>query len=1617
MTSDANAARQELIDRICQEANKLPEKEAELFCKFARAFYRRIFVEDFKDRSVLDLYGAALSQWQLLKSRNGSPENIRVYNPQFDQHGWQSSHTIIEAVHENVPFLVDSLRAELNRRGYFCHLMIYLSQVQLVKSKNGEITSLLIDEEVDSKKSCDTVVYVEINRQVEEGVCEQIHAQLKAVFADVRACVEDWEALQQKAKSVIEELSTLAINVDDEQKEESIAFLQWLLKNNFTFLGYYRISIEHESSDTLFKMVEGTGLGVLKEKQQTISYRLTEMNESGQDELLKEYPLIIQGKTSTISTVHRPVFTDVISVKEFDQSGRVVGHHKFIGLYTSAAYNQRPHHIPITRLKVRDVLSKADVQTNTHEGKEIYNILETLPRDELIQASTDEIFETAMGILQLQERTRVRLFVRKDILGSFYACLVYVPRDKFNSHLRERISNILQNALNGYQTNFSTHFSDSMLARIYFVVRIKRGTKAVEENVKVLEEKIAQTSLTWEEELSNAISDQFGEEKADKYFKKYQNAFPASYVADFPARMAVFDIQHIEGLKNTQSIAMSFYRPLEEMNAMLRFKLFQPGSPIPLSDVVPMLENFGLEVKSECPYGIHTGKDRMVWINDFCMSHARGQDLNAESVRDIFQSAFYNVWAGNAESDGFNRLVLSAEMSWREIAVVRAYAKYLWQIGFTFSQNYLEKALFEHPNIARMLTSLFDARFNPDIGEKSDQLVEDIDKKFFEAVDSVKSLDQDRILRRYRDVILGTLRTNFYQPDADGQPKNYISFKINPKTIPDMPRPLPEYEIFVYSPRVEGVHLRTSNVARGGLRWSDRREDFRTEVLGLVKAQRVKNSVIVPMGAKGGFYPKCLPVSGTREEIMEEGISCYKTFIRGLLDITDNLVDSEVVPPKNVVRHDPDDYYLVVAADKGTATFSDIANSISEEYGFWLGDAFASGGSEGYDHKGMGITARGGWESVKRHFREINIDCQKEDFTVVGIGDMSGDVFGNGMLLSNHICLVGAFNHMHIFVDPNPNSQASFEERKRLFDVPRSQWTDYNAELISEGGGIFQRSAKSIPVSEQMKERFGITENTIEPNKLIIEMLKAPVDLLWNGGIGTYVCASTENNADVGDRANDQVRIKGIDLKAKIIGEGGNLGFTQLGRIEYALNGGRCNTDAIDNSAGVDCSDHEVNIKILLNELVRQGELTHKHRNQLLVEMTDEVGELCLSNNRFQTEALSVAEHYGPQNIEMHKRLIHVLELEANLDTSIEFIPDSDGLMERKKAEKGLVRPEVAVLMAYVKISLKQQILASKIPEDEFAFAYLESAFPQVLKERYEPMMRAHRLTREIVSTQLANAIVNEMGINFVQRLKDETGAHTCDIVRGYIIARSLFNVQALRESINSLDFEVAADVQSQMLYEVTRLTRRGTRWLIRHNRHLKNIKDTIEKFGPNVEILADLIPKVLKSTAKDSMNKVTQKFKDAGVPSELAVKIGTFSGLFSSLDIVEASLENQLPIERFAEVYYALGARLRLGWFREEIKNHPVASNWDALARAAFRDSLDTKQRDLSALVLQCAPSNVGDVEECINRWFEAHDLQVHRWENMIQDLKAAPKRDYTMYSVALRELMDLGGFSDIVS
>lgn len=1613
MTRRLEEAREELIGRlIALVKDKLPANEAKLIEPFAKQYYLSAAPEDLLERNIIDLYGALVSFWHFINHRHLHEVKVRVYNPQFELHGWQSTHTVIEIVNDHLPFLIESVGMVLNRLGFNVHLILHTNGLKIERDEKGQINKVYMGKSDNGHGKTEMPIFIEIDRQSDPVVLESLRASLEATIEEVTLAVQDWQPMTKAMNDVINTLEKrLNLSNKKDLDEEIIEFLKWINNNHFTFLGYCRRKITQQDNGYIWSFDKDSALGILKKFGETYFEPFQEMTKAAQELALSKHPLIL-GKTDRISTIHRPTYTDFIVVKCFDEQGNVIGQHQFIGLYTSAAYNRSPYFIPLLRLRVKKILERANVAEESHDGKILTNILETLPRDDFFHGTVEELYDLATGILHLQERQKIRVFIRRDSFARLYSCLVFVPRERFNSKLREKMQKILMDELGGYQAEFSTRFSESILARIHFVIRYK-GDMAKEYSVNEIQDKIIQVSRTWEDNLRDALSEHFGEELGNRHFHNYRNAFPAGYRADYNVRTAVYDVNHMQKLSTKNSLEMSFYQPIDEQEGILRFKLYSPGASIPLSDIIPMLECMGLRVISERPHEITPKTGDSVWINDFGMIHTSGKELNVDAVKEKFQEAFYHIWYRHAESDGFNRLVLGSGLNWREVTMLRAYAKYLWQIGFTFSQAYIEDVLAGVPMITHDLVALFITRFEPNLSqEKRNAQANALRLKIKNSLEEVKNIDEDRIIRRYMQVILATIRTNFFQKDANGEAKNYLSFKFDPSAITELPLPKPLYEIFVYSPRVEGVHLRGAKVARGGLRWSDRREDFRTEVLGLMKAQQVKNAVIVPLGAKGGFVPKNLPLKGTREEIMTEGIESYKTFVHGLLDLTDNLIENKVNPPVDVVRYDADDPYLVVAADKGTATFSDIANAVSKEYSFWLDDAFASGGSTGYDHKKMAITARGAWESVKRHFRELGVDCQKTDFTVVGIGDMAGDVFGNGMLLSRHIKLIGAFNHVHIFLDPSPDPEESFKERQRLFNLPRSSWEDYNPKLISKGGGVFSRSSKFIPLSQEMQDLLGVNKPKIVPTELIRALLKAKVDLLFNGGIGTYVKASFEHNANVGDRSNDALRVNGEELRCRIVGEGGNLGFTQLGRIEYALNGGKLNTDAIDNSGGVDCSDHEVNIKILLNGIVAAGDLTEKQRNQLLIEMTEEVSELVLEDNRSQIEVISVAEFNAAKNAQMHCRLIDHLQQFGNLDRSLEFLPSNEDLLIRQQGGRGLTRPELSVLLAYCKTMLKSEILASDVPEDKYIANELIKAFPDVLQERYSEQMKSHRLKRELIAMQISNSILNDMGLGFIHRLQDETGATIPQIVRGYVAAKEIFKARKFREAVNALDFIVPADIQVKMLHELNRLVRRGTRWFLRHRIGDMDINEVINHFMPKMDLVREGLHHAISGTAEEYLLEFANELMEENVPQETALITAQMSAMFSALDIVDAATTNNLPVDAVTITYYAIGAKLELGWFREQIKNHPVANHWDSLARAAIRDDLDRQQRNLTVAVMMMQ-SDISNIEAQIDAWMAQHKEMLERWKHMITDLKSISKREFTMYSVALRELMEIANVS----
>jgi glutamate dehydrogenase len=1584
---------------VARMRERVRGREADELETFVRRYYEHVAPEDLVERSDVDLCSAALAHSSLLRVRSPGEVKVHVYSPNVEEHGWECPHTVVETVVEDMPFLVDSISMEVTRHGGAIHLVIR----PILDIERGDEGQLLAVESGNGRP--ESLIHVEVDRVTDPAVLEQLRDDLLRVLGDVRAAVEDWSAMRERTMAIATELSQQPLS-DHAEAAEARELLLWMDAGNFIFLGYREYDIGSEGSEDVLRAVPGSGLGILREKgEQPVSVSFQALPPEVR-KLAREKNLLNLTKANSRATVHRPSDLDYVGLKRFDTSGEVSGERRFLGLYTHKAYGATPWAIPVVRRKVLRVLERSGLPEGSHDHKALIDILETYPRDELFQVSEDELYDVALAILHLGERQRVRLFVRRDVFGRFFSCLVYLPRDRFNTDNCRRIQEILAEAFGGVDVNYATRVSESVLASLHFVVYVEPG-RLVQYDAAELEARVAAATRAWADDLREALFEQLGEERAALLFDRYGEAFPIAYREEFPARQAVLDIDRMEKLDGSGDLAMSLYLPHATSGTQLAFKVLRSSNPILLSDVLPLLENMGVKVTDERPFEIRPRDREPVWIYDFGLRHEEGAEFTADKVRETFHDAFARTWRGETEDDGFNRLVLSAQLTAREITVLRAIAKYLRQAGSTFSQDYMEDALAAHPAVARRLVELFCLRLDPVRFEDADTKARTLEREVESSIDAVESLDEDRILRSFLRVVRAVLRTNYFQADADGRSKPYLSLKLDPELIPDLPEPRPLVEVFVYSPRVEAVHLRGGKVARGGIRWSDRREDFRTEVLGLMKAQTVKNAVIVPVGAKGGFVVK-RPPAGDRDALLAEVVECYRTFMRGLLDVTDTLAAGEVVPPPDVTRRDDDDPYLVVAADKGTATFSDIANAISTEYGFWLGDAFASGGSAGYDHKQIGITARGAWESVKRHFRALGRDIQSDDFTVVGIGDMSGDVFGNGMLLSRHIKLVGAFDHRHIFLDPDPDPEASYAERERLFRLPGSSWTDYDQGLLSPGGGVFQRTAKSIPLSPQVRAVLDVEAESLTPNEVIRALLRAPVDLLWNGGIGTYVKAREERHADVGDKANDAVRVDAEELGCRVVGEGGNLGFTQLGRIAYALRGGRIFMDAIDNSAGVDCSDHEVNIKILLDAIAAEGDLTEEQRNALLAKMQDDVAGLVLRDNYEQAQAISRSAALAASMLEVHERYIRALEQSGVLNRALEFLPSEDVLAERKAAGRGLTTPEFAILLSYSKIALSQELLASDLPEDPYLSDELELYFPTLLRERFRPQLHRHPLRREIIVSRVVNDLVNYAGTSFVFRLGDETGAGAASVARAYAAAREVFALRTVWGEIEALDGKVAAETQLEMLLSSRVLLERSTRWLLRNRRRPLDIAATISHFTPRVRAITGALAALLGPTESRGVRFETGRLETAGVPSALAEQVAHLEALVPALDIVEVAGSAGIDVASVAEVYFALGARLELHWLRDQVVALERETRWDAMARAALRDDVYAEQAALTAEVLR-AGGDGHSPRERVEDWLSQNQAAVERCVQVLADIRTAGSPDLARLSVAVREVRNL--------
>ena len=1608
MLGKVPSARLALIERIVDRAARRPKGvRAPLAASFIRAYYHGVAEEDLRARSLDDLAAAALSHLALgVRRRTGTPV-IRVFNPEAAADGWSSRHTIVAIVTDDMPFLVDSIGIVFKQEECAVHLIVH-PVLNVARDRHGVLTA--IHEGAGPGTRAESWQLFEVDREIDTERLERIAQRLYATLDDVRVAVADWQPMRRRLRELATGLEKAPPPLPKSEVLEAKALLEWMEANHFTLLGYRHYQLERGRKSDLLRPDLASGLGILRaHRRRGPRIRPTTLT-SDIRRRARERALLVITKANSVATVHRATYLDYVSLKTFDRRGAVSGEHRFLGLWTSSAYSRSPREIPVLRHKVNQVFSVFGLAPQSHDAKAVLHVLDTFPRDELFQATVGDLIALVRGIVNLYERQQLRLFVRRDPFRRFFSCFVYVPRDRYNTDVRQRIEAIVLDAFHGTAIETQVQLSESVLARAHMLVRTNPDEE-FEVDIPALEKLIAHAARTWSDAFREALAARYDEARCLAVARRFERVFPPAYQASVTAAEALADVEMLEALdQEPTGLKTGLARSDPDSPAQLHLKLYRRGQPIPISDVLPMMENMGLKVISEQPYELRLSADRSVWIQDFKLEHRAGTAVAIDAVRTRLLDTFANVWFGRAENDGFNRLVLAADLDWRQAMVLRACCRYLVQTGIPFSQAYMEQVLAGNARLAALLAQLFAAQFDPGLEARTrTALVSRLGRAFDSGLEKVARLDEDRILRAFRAVIGASLRANFYQRTPDGEPKPYLSFKLDPHKLPDLPLPRPMFEIFVYSPRVEGVHLRMGHVARGGIRWSDRREDFRTEVLGLMKAQNVKNTLIVPVGAKGGFVPKRLPASG-REDIQREVIACYQTFIRGLLDLTDNIVRERIVPPPATVRRDSDDPYLVVAADKGTASFSDIANELAAEYGFWLGDAFASGGSAGYDHKKMAITARGGWECVKRHFRELGVDFQAQDFTVAGIGDMSGDVFGNGMLQSKHIRLLAAFNHQHIFIDPDPDVRAAFRERARLFALPRSTWEDYDRKLISKGGGIHSRQAKAISLSGEAQRMLGLSAASAPPQEVIRAILRMPVDLLWNGGIGTYVKASTETHAEIGDRANDAVRVNGKEVAAKVIGEGGNLGCSQRGRIEYALKGGRLNTDFIDNSAGVNCSDVEVNIKILLNAVAATGRLSRPDRDRLLVSMTDEVASLVLRNNYLQGQAVSMLEALAPERLAEHAHVIHSLEQSGVLNAALEYLPNDEAVAERRKLGKGLTRPELAVILSYSKIWLYNQLIHSDVPEDAYLSRELVRYFPQPIRRRYGRVLGRHRLRREIIATATTNSLVNRMGPVFAIRAQEDTSADPAAIARAYTIAREVIAARDLWVRIESLDNRVPAAVQYSMMYQTSRLLRHMTYWFLADRNGSLDIEARVSRLRPGVLALDAALPGVLSGADLARHQEKCAELVAAGVSDKIARQIANLGPLNAGLDIVEIATAADVEVPFAARVYFGLGDALSLDWLRDQTERLAVDGHWQAVARGALRENLYSLQRRLVSAALAVKRPRKADPAATVAGWLERRRADVEHLRQSLKEMKTgAAAADFPTLSVALQALRRL--------
>ncbi|WP_020649020.1 NAD-glutamate dehydrogenase [Solimonas variicoloris] len=1621
MRSEAVEEQAMLLERLQVLAReRAPANVRTAFVPFIKAYYEMASQDTLRMRSADELVDTALRHFLFAQRRAPGEALVRVLPPADVASRDSRGLARLETVVDDMPFLVDSLSMAIRDTGAPIDWLVH-PIVHVARDREQRWDELAADGEAES------MIHIEFEAFANAANYTALEATVGGVLDDIRCVVDDFSAMRTRAVELAEHYEALRADATSDDGHEAGEFLRWLEDGHFTFLGYIETDVvAGDDGRPRFATRPEAALGLARAGRRYADADALIAPREELDKYSESSRLVVITKGNFRSHIHHAEFVDVVSVKRVRADGSIGGTSRFIGLFSADAYIDRPRNIPLMRRKAEHVMQRSRLPELSHSGKYLREILYQLPRDELFQSNEDELYEICMGVRALRERAQLKLFMRRDRYGRFFSCLVFLPRERYSRELRDRIGNELMAACGGTGMDRNTEFLRHGMARIHYIVRTPPGTTLTSTPAQI-EHRLLAATRSWREQLRDACAR--GKLSDNVHLNRFLDAFPLSYQETASAEEAAIDLRYLLQLTAATSVLPRLIVESgdETPPRVTALKLYCRGQPLPLSDVLPTLENFGLRVLSQDPHEIRSKDGPVLWVQQFQIALAGAGPLPAEQQRAYFEHAFLQTWQNQTENDGLNRLVLLAGLDARQVVCLRALTKYLIQTGLPYSQDYQERLLAEYAPVARLLVRLFETRFDPALADdrRRDEEIK-LAQALDDALDKVATLDGDRVLRAYTAVVRASLRTNYFQKAADGSAKRYVSIKLDPRKVPELPAPLPMFEIFVYAPEVEGIHLRGGRVARGGLRWSDRRQDFRTEVLGLMKAQMVKNAIIVPVGAKGGFVVK-QGDPAQREVWAQQGVECYKTFLRGLLDITDNRVGDAIVPPPDVVRHDSDDPYLVVAADKGTATFSDIANGLAAEYGFWLGDAFASGGSAGYDHKKMGITARGAWESVKRHFRELawtdasgaqraGRDIQREPFTAVGIGDMSGDVFGNGMLLSPQTRLIAAFDHRHIFIDPEPDAELGFAERERLFALPRSSWDDYDRARISAGGGVWPRSAKLIRLSDAAQRALGLTQGSVTPQELMRAILLAPVDLLWNGGIGTYVKSHLQSHQECGDRANDAIRVNGRELRCKVVGEGGNLGFTQLGRIEYALQGcggagGRINTDFIDNAGGVHTSDREVNIKIPLNGLMYEGKLTRAVRDPLLAGMTGEIAAAVLRDNYVQSLAISLIERGAAGQLGEHNEVMRTLERDGRLNRAVEFLPDEEGLKERRARSKGLTRPELAVLLSYSKISLYDSLLQSGVPDEPFFDRDLLDYFPRALVAQYREPLLGHRLRREIIATVLANAVINRMGFSFAHRFAEDHGVPRAEVVKAYAVAHEIFDGDRYWLPIQELDGRIPAAQQLRLFGRAIGLMKHATTWLLSYRWTARPVHEAVERFREGVGSLAAMCPDLLPPSYRADWDKAVATMLADGVPVGLAHQLANTMVLGSALDIIELARDTGVPLGEAARAYFLVGDRLGMLWLLSTIIAFPTQSKWQALARSNLREDSYRLHRKIAGRVLQCPGA---DAEARFAAWAQAQQAKLQFATQRLQELQAGGMADFMTLAVAVRELRKVGAGPD---